>query len=127
MRNSTPLRADDDQQHAGGQQIEEEPRDAEILAAGVRLEILAPIDGRQHRHQRDRRRKDRRKRVDFHVGRTQRQRPRQPQRLRLAGNEHAERLETGPTPPPSSALAVPIRQAAFGLLPTANASEAPGQ
>ena len=122
----------DDQQHAGGEQIEEEPGETpRFFRAGsgqVSCEIFAPVDGRQHGHQRDRRREDRRKRVDFHVGRTQRQRPRQPQRLRPAGNEHAKRRQQGRCRRPAKRWprrSGTRRFADSGRRPAA--SEAPGQ
>ena len=112
IRNSTPLRATTTSNMLAASRLKKNHETPRFLRPACGLQILAAVDGRQHRHQRDRRGKDGRKRVDFHVGRAERHRPRQPQRLRLAGRRAptATGRKTIP-PPPSTAPAVPIRHA----------------
>ncbi len=115
----------DDQQHAGGQQIEEEPRDAEILPAGV-----AFGDTRSHRRpptsspvQSPRRRPPKARRFPCWPNQTATATP----AAGIATGRKRARPATGtrPLPPPSSAPAAPIRHAPFGLLPTASESRPP--
>ena len=115
----------DNQQHAGGQQIEEEPRNAEIL--------------RGRRASGDTR--SRRRPPTSSPGQSPAAKTAESGSISMlaepSGNGHASRRDcdwpetstqsdwSKTMPPPSSALAAPIRHAPFGLLPAANESRPP--